>query len=276
MVSTGTPCPQCGKPMAGLPCPHCRFGGALAAPEAAMSPPRLHLLKPLENTARWTVRLLLLQALTLLFTVSMMIAVALETDGGHRFGTMTTFQEINAFNCVQSIAWLAAVIQFLVWQYRLRVNCELLGVQGMEQSPGMGVAWWFIPIANLFMPYMVLQELWRAGLAAQTAAGGRVAWRQTPACPVIKTYWIVKIANIVIPFILQFDMLLTFMIPGRGSPASAMENMGKTVFATTIASNTGQAALCFMEVFIVERLTRRYHALLAQRQPPSQAQQLPQ
>lgn len=235
-----------------------------------MPPPRLHLIKPLATVSRWTVRLLLLQALTQLFTLSMIVALTLEAESSERFSGMTAFQEINAFTCIQGLAWLAVMIQFLVWQYRLRMNYELLGIQGLAQSPGMGVAWWFIPVANLFMPYIVLQELWRAGLAAQTAADGRVAWRKTAACPIIKTYWIVKITNIVVPLILQFAFALTIVIPQRGSPSDTMAGLAKMMFVVTVVNSIGHVAECFLEIFIVERLTKRYDTLEAQRQPLAQ------
>jgi hypothetical protein len=54
------------------------------------------------------------------------------------------------------VGWLIA---FLLWQYRAVKNARI--VTGDSRSgPGMSVAWWFIPIANLFMPWLVLKDLW--------------------------------------------------------------------------------------------------------------------
>ena len=55
-------------------------------------------------------------------------------------------------------------------------------------SPGLGIGWFFIPLANLFMPYMTVRDVWRAS--------GRPRDWQAEAAPVtILLWWICWVAG---------------------------------------------------------------------------------
>ncbi len=51
---------------------------------------------------------------------------------------------------------------FLLWQARMQRNVRALGSEGMRYGYVAGVVWWFVPLAVLWMPLKVIQELWRA------------------------------------------------------------------------------------------------------------------
>lgn len=48
------------------------------------------------------------------------------------------------------------------WIYFANQNAHHLGYQNMQFTPGWSVGWSFIPIANLWKPYQVMQEIWVA------------------------------------------------------------------------------------------------------------------
>ena len=56
---------------------------------------------------------------------------------------------------------IAAVVTFLIWQVRCSMNLQPLGMGDQKYSPTVGVVWWFIPIANFILPYLVMGEIWR-------------------------------------------------------------------------------------------------------------------
>jgi uncharacterized protein DUF4328 len=63
--------------------------------------------------------------------------------------------------------WIVIVIAltaipWLLWQYRAHANLRALGVSGLKYSPGWAVGWWFIPFANVVVPFLVMRELWKA------------------------------------------------------------------------------------------------------------------
>jgi Domain of unknown function (DUF4328) len=80
------------------------------------------------------------------------------------------------------LAFLAfvMVVVWLVWQYRSHGNLWAVGADGLRFTPGWAVGWWFVPVAGLVMPYMVMKELWSASGAASD--GGGPGW--------LRTWWI--------------------------------------------------------------------------------------
>jgi hypothetical protein len=62
------------------------------------------------------------------------------------------------FAIVQMVTTLGALILFLVWFYRANANVRAMGADGLMGSPGLSVAWFFIPIAFLFMPFVVVRD----------------------------------------------------------------------------------------------------------------------
>jgi hypothetical protein len=60
---------------------------------------------------------------------------------------------------VPGAVMLAAEILWLFWQHRATENLWARGYQGLRVRPGWAVGWWFVPIANLFMPCVAMLEL---------------------------------------------------------------------------------------------------------------------
>ncbi|HEX7306411.1 DUF4328 domain-containing protein [Lentzea sp.] len=58
---------------------------------------------------------------------------------------------------------VAAVVVFVVWTYRARVNAERLAPAGEHRLArvwaGLG---WFVPVVSLWFPKVVLDDVWRA------------------------------------------------------------------------------------------------------------------
>ena len=59
-------------------------------------------------------------------------------------------------------AFLFAAVTYLMWLHRASSRVAEAQVGPTRFSPGWAVGWWFIPIMNLFRPYQVIAELWRA------------------------------------------------------------------------------------------------------------------
>jgi hypothetical protein len=60
------------------------------------------------------------------------------------------------------VAYVPAVVVFLLWVHRADANLPALGGRELKFSPGWAVGWWFVPFANVFQPLRVLREIWRA------------------------------------------------------------------------------------------------------------------
>jgi hypothetical protein len=75
------------------------------------------------------------------------------------------------------VAYLVAIVGFLLWLHRTVANAEALGRGVRNVSPGMAVLYWFIPILNLFRPYHVVTALYRRSNPGTTLAKDWVARR---------------------------------------------------------------------------------------------------
>jgi type IV secretory pathway VirB3-like protein len=58
------------------------------------------------------------------------------------------------------LVYLITVVLFLVWLHRAHKNLPALRAEYLQYSPGWAVGWWFIPFANLVMPFKVVREVW--------------------------------------------------------------------------------------------------------------------
>lgn len=82
------------------------------------------------------------------------------------------------------IVLLAGALAFLVWLYRVSTNVAALGIDDTRWGPKWAVGWWFIPIMNLFRPYQVVKEIWKA----YDPAARPGAWRDA-AVPGLLGWW---------------------------------------------------------------------------------------
>ena len=254
MAASALQCPQCKEIVESLaPCPLC---GYKRRRRRRIKRPRP--IEPLDGIARWTVRLLLFHALAGLFSFSLTMMVAFETPDRSPETFLLISSASSIPDCFMSLVWLVATIFFLVWQYRIRENYDRLQVRSMNHSPLMNVLWWMIPVANLFMPYLVLQELWRAGSIDVADSKSKIAWRRTPACPLIRTYWIVFIGIFTVS-LFGMALLLTFAFSWNVG-GDDMESFYKGLMIVQGITTVGDLARRFLEVFIVERLTSRQQA----------------
>jgi Domain of unknown function (DUF4328) len=83
-------------------------------------------------------------------------------------------------------AFVAGVV-YLMWVYHASKNLVVLNVKGIRNSPG-GTVWaHLMPIANLVLPYLALQEIWRA--SDPDSLNGPRSWQTTPASTLIRACW---------------------------------------------------------------------------------------
>ncbi|MFI6898189.1 DUF4328 domain-containing protein [Streptomyces sp. NPDC050256] len=64
---------------------------------------------------------------------------------------------------VSLVVWIAAGVTWLVWLWRARINSELMsGVAAHRRSRGWVAGGWMAPVANLWIPYQIVSDVWRA------------------------------------------------------------------------------------------------------------------
>jgi len=58
------------------------------------------------------------------------------------------------------LGFVFTAVAFIVWLYRARKNLVTWGIQGLKWGPGWAIGGWFIPIANLVIPKLVVDTVW--------------------------------------------------------------------------------------------------------------------
>lgn len=74
-----------------------------------------------------------------------------------------------ALTAVANFVALVAIVMFLVWFYRARVNADGSGWP-QRLAPGWAVWSWFIPVVNLWLPFQIMADIWRSSLPAEARA----------------------------------------------------------------------------------------------------------
>ncbi len=149
-------------------------------PTAPLAPPRPSLESPRLRAELAIASLLILVAVNLLDIVNSSLDLAVF--GGHLGPGIrgTHFLWSEGRNTLIGVSWLliafpASVITISVWVYRAYRNLAALG-EPARMSPAMAVAWFFIPVANLWKPYQVMAEIWRKSLQRPAGALFYVWW----------------------------------------------------------------------------------------------------
>jgi Domain of unknown function (DUF4328) len=84
---------------------------------------------------------------------------SLDLDGGEYISIW--FLIIGLISILEVFLYLATVVFFLIWLFRVYTNLSPLRSPNQEFTPGWAVGWWFIPFANLVKPYQVVREAWQ-------------------------------------------------------------------------------------------------------------------
>jgi len=82
---------------------------------------------------------------------------------------------------------LLIVVLFIIWMFRAAKNNEALDRQGARFTPGWSIGSWFIPFANLVIPVMIMQDLWRG--AAPDTPRGDPRWRSAKGSWLVALWW---------------------------------------------------------------------------------------
>jgi hypothetical protein len=89
-----------------------------------------------------------------------------------------------AESVVTLLLMLFTIVVFCLWIRRSYAALNTARTPGLRFTPGWAVGWWFIPFANLYKPYEVMVELWRA-----TTPGRSDDWAFTPRSPILPLWW---------------------------------------------------------------------------------------
>lgn len=94
-------------------------------------------------------------------------------------------------NVLLQLTFILNAVLFLIWLYRAVGNNLAMGASGQEYTPAWSVGYFFIPLANLVLPYFAMREMW---LTSHDLAGASDKVRARP----VFVWWALYLGSAVI------------------------------------------------------------------------------
>lgn len=135
---------------------------------------------------RWTQYLLAVHFVAVALGIVSEVARLMDED--QAFGALTdAYLEREA---LIDTAWLAVyfvtAVVFGRFIYVAKKDLRELRVTDLQFSPGWSVGWFFVPLANLWMPYKAMAESFRA---SDPTCLDRRAWKGCRVPGIVKAWW---------------------------------------------------------------------------------------
>ncbi len=96
-------------------------------------------------------------------------------------------ERLDAVNQLQLLSLVAAAIAFIVWLWQAYGNMRPLGIANPRYARGWAIAGWFVPVANLVIPKLLANDVWRAG--DPDLAPGERNWQARRVAPLVHWWW---------------------------------------------------------------------------------------
>jgi Domain of unknown function (DUF4328) len=154
---------------------------------------------------------------------------------------------MSAWAGVSGFVLIATVVAWCLWQHRGQSNLVALDRKCLEYTPGWAVGWWFVPIANLWKPFLTVRELWKA--SEPTLDGSR--WHSLRTPMVLGWWWGVWIGGGLLP--------LWWLVTSDHTTASGLRSGD----IASVAGGVTSIVSAFLAIAIVRHVTRRQSALAA-------------
>jgi hypothetical protein len=168
------------------------------------------------------------------------------------FGT-TAQQAILMANKPDLLLAVVLALAFCMWTHRAARNLPALGGRNLKYTPGWAVGWFFIPLANLMMPYFVASEIWRNSDPMQA----NVEPQHKNTSPLVSAWWFIYMVTWVVPPAIGAAIGMYAVMPivaRQGSPqdvASAMLHYLPILLMVGIVGHLLKAVAAVLAIFYV-------------------------
>lgn len=175
------------------------------------------------------------------------LSAALAGDGVTEAGAEMNDMRQAAVAIIHLVVYIALVVAFLLWLHRSAKNLPALGnpPSRVEFTPGWAVGWFFVPLANLFMPYKAVREVWeKSDPAIKTEVD--LAFTPAASTPLLLGWWVSWIA---------------MNVMGRatsrlGRDAATIETMVWATWVDVVGDLVGIVS-AVLAIFVVRGIARR-------------------
>jgi hypothetical protein len=176
------------------------------------------------------------------------IAVVRDFRAGHFGNILQRAQDaddlVDAASSIFVLTQVAIAVLFVIWMFRAAKNNEALERRGARFGPGWSIGSWFIPFANLVIPVLIVQDLWRG--SSSDHARGDPGWRRASASALVGWWWAAWIVSIV-----------RFAYSGSGLHSSSSLDDIETSNTVALVGVSLLAIAAVLALCVVRALSRR-------------------
>lgn len=145
---------------------------------------------------------------------------------------------------------IVTAVAFIMWFFRAYKNLRLANVAGLKYSPGWTIGAFFIPIGNLFIPYNIMEEVWKGShvLSGEVARDG---WKNKKLNFKVPIWWV--------SFMIYY--LGGYFLSRMYESSSSVDGM---IYGTLIsmAVNLCSILAAVLGILIVDEITDNQHRVI--------------
>ena len=148
---------------------------------------------------------------------------------------------------------LVILVLLIIWMWRVAKNALDAGRTNPRFAPGWTIGGWFIPVANLVIPGLILQDLWRG--SDPSIERGDPMWRlRATGSALVGWWWAMWVLGV----------FTTVRIIGDGNDRDYFERL-RLWDSVSAGGQLVRIAAAILLMLVVRRITRRQEALFAGR-----------
>jgi len=152
-----------------------------------------------------------------------------------------------------TVCSLTILVLLIIWMWRVAKNALDAGRRDPRFAPGWTIGGWFIPLANLVIPGLILQDLWRG--SDPSIERGDPMWRlRAKGSALVGWWWATWVLSLV----------ATVRITGDGDDRDYFERL-RVWDSLSAGGQLVRIAAAILLLLVVRRITRRQEALFTGR-----------
>jgi uncharacterized BrkB/YihY/UPF0761 family membrane protein len=238
-----------------------------APPGDSTTPAQWHNLRGLTNALTVLFAIHIGLAVLLIIGVINHLSVLSDNEVG---GIVLNTDEVNdaqafpvAMLLLAFFLGIATLVLLIIWLFRAAKNNEALGRQNPRLGPGWAIAGLLIPFANLVIPFIMFDDVWRGSDPA--VPRGDPNWRRSSTLPAIWA-WLVTSVIFTIPNLVASA--------GGDVRADEPEKVRRDDILRIIAT-VGAILAAVFAIVVIRRLAARQEACLQAQQNAASAPSAP-
>jgi hypothetical protein len=184
-----------------------------------------------------------------------------------RDGEAVTPSELDAsdtrvalFAVLQTLAYVATVVLFLLWFHRAYRNLPVVGAHELRYRTSAALWAWFVPFLNLFRPKQIANDIWRGSDPDAPPARG-IEWRQRPLPWFYLPWWAFWLVS---QLVYNYAFRVSLIDPIVTEPGDVIDRELEVNQAYLFADALSAAA-AILATIVVHRVTRREHTAATRR-----------